>query len=164
MKREFHQIEAVAEALLWIGHSWLGLNQPEKAFNYYEKSLKIRRELGQENFIMGVFAGMARAALAKDDLDSASKYVFNILSYLDGGGSLDGTWEPLRILFTCCQVLAAIQDSRADEVIEITYLDLQNRAETILDEDSRRMFLENVPWNREIIAAHDAMISQNEAL
>ena len=161
MKQESKQIDAEAEGLLWLGHAWLGLGRPVKALAAYEKSLQARRELGQDHLAMGVLAGMARVALAQQDLDSASGYVTEILSYLDSGGSLDGTWEPLRIYLTCYQVLQALQDSRADTILEIAYRRLQQQAKTILDSDIRRMFLEHVPWHREIVAAHHDMISRS---
>lgn len=42
-------------------------------------------------------AGMARAALAQDDLQAPNSYVSEIMSYLGAGGSLNGTWDGLRI-------------------------------------------------------------------
>jgi predicted ATPase/class 3 adenylate cyclase len=155
--RETKWAEMEAEALIWIGHAWLGLGQLQKAFAAYEKSLKARRELGQEHLAMGVLAGMARAALVQNDLVSASGYAAEIVSYLEGGGSLDGTWEPLRIYLTCYQVLQALQDSRASAILETANQQLQEQASKIPDLDARRLFLENVPWNREIVAAHQKL-------
>ncbi len=154
IKREINESEAVAEALLWMGHAWAGLGQSMKAFSAYEETLQIRRSLAQEHFAMGVLAAMARVALAEGDLKVATSDVAEILSYLDSGGSLDGTWEPLRIYMTCAQVLQAAQDPRASEILEIAYEQLQQQAGKISDRDIRRMFLENVPWHRDIIAAY----------
>lgn len=154
IKHEVQQIEAEAEGLLWLGHAWSGLGQPEEAFAAYEKSLKVRRDLGQTHFVMGVLAGMARTALAQNDLQSADSYVVEILSYLEAGGSLEGTWEPLRIYFTCYQVLQSLQDTRAGQLLETAYQLLLEHASKIPDTEARRMFLENVPWNREIVAAY----------
>ena len=103
---------------------------------------------------MGVLAGMARAALAQDDFDSALDQVAEIISYLDGGGSLDGTWEPLRIYLTCYQVLHAAGDSRADEILLEAYQKLQRWANVIPDAEARRMYLQDVPWHRQIAAAY----------
>lgn len=146
--------ESEAEALLWLGHARTGLGQVEEAFAAYMASLDLRRELAQDYLAMGVLAGMARAAVAQDDLDSAANYVAEITSYLDAGGSLDGTWEPLRIYLTCYQVLQLHEDSRAGEILEVAYRELQKRAAKIPDADVRRTFLEDVPWHREIVSAH----------
>jgi hypothetical protein len=48
-------------------------------------------------------------------------------------------------------VLDAAGDPRAREVLEKGYAELQERAEKITDEALRRSFLENVPWNRELV-------------
>ena len=82
------------------------------------------------------------------------RYVDEIIAYLDAGRSLEGIWEPLRILLTCYQVLRLTPDARAGEILETAYQKLQQQASIIPDRDARQMFLENVPWNREIIAAH----------
>jgi hypothetical protein len=48
-------------------------------------------------------------------------------------------------------VLDAAGDSRAREVLEKGYAELQERANKITDEALRRSFLENVPWNRNLV-------------
>jgi hypothetical protein len=65
--------------------------------------------------------------------------------------TLDGTEEPLRIYLTCCRVLQASQDPRADEILVTAYTLLQNWAAEIDDEALRRSFLENVGTHQEII-------------
>jgi class 3 adenylate cyclase/tetratricopeptide (TPR) repeat protein len=152
--RGVNQPEMESEGLIWLGHAWLGLGQLEKALAAYQESLTLRRELGQEYMAMGVLAGMARAAAAQDDVDSASNLVTEIVSYLDAGGSLSGTWEPFRIYLTCYQVLDWQRDSRAIEILEIAYQELQRRAAKIPDMEMRRKYLENVPWHREIATVH----------
>jgi hypothetical protein len=102
---------------------------------------------------MGVLAGLARAAQAKNDLGTAGKYVEEIMSYLRDG-SLDGTWEPLRIFLTCYQILLASDDDRAGDILETSYQELQKRARKIPDSEARLMFLENVPWHQEVIAIY----------
>jgi hypothetical protein len=40
--------------------------------------------------------------------------------------------------------------NRAEKILEEAYQFLQQRAALISNEDDRRSYLENVPWNREI--------------
>lgn len=122
----------------------------------YRESLRLRRELGQEFLAMGVVAGMARAAVAQDEIEAAVSHVSEILAYLDEGGSLKGTWEPLRLYLTCYQVLDLAGNPRAGEILQTAYQMLQEWAGRIPDEEARRMYLENVPWHREIVATHSA--------
>jgi tetratricopeptide (TPR) repeat protein len=154
--RAVKQDEMTAEGLIWLGHARVGLGQIEDALVAYNESLELRRQLGQEYLAMGVLAGKARAALDQSDLQSALNQVTEIMSYLDGGGSLDGTWEPLRIYLTCYQVLQLAGDARANDMLRIAYQKMQKWASMIPDLKMRRTYLENVPWHREIAAAYRA--------
>ena len=48
-------------------------------------------------------------------------------------------------------MLGVAGDPRTREVLEKGYAELQERAEKITDEALRRSFLENVPYNRELV-------------
>jgi predicted ATPase len=148
--RKADHFEGIAEGLIWLGHAWLGLEQPERASAAYQESLELRRSLEQTDLAMGALAGLARTALAQGDLTIATDHVSEIMTYLEHGGTLEGTWEPLRIYLTCIQVLEQIEDSRAEKILEDAYQFLQQRIALISDEDDRHSYLENVPWNREI--------------
>ena len=51
---------------------------------------------------------------------------------------------------TCYNVLLAVQDTRAREILSFAYRLLQERANKIDDKTLRRSYLENVAANREI--------------
>jgi tetratricopeptide (TPR) repeat protein len=155
-KREHGHVEAIAEGLVWLGHAWLGLNQPEKALSAYRESLAIRQKLDQPHLAMGAKAGLARAAVAQGDLAVALDYVNEIVSYFDDGGSLQGTWEPLRIYLTCYQVLRLAGNPQAEKSLETAFNLLRDQASRITDQAYQSLFLENVPWHREIMSAWEA--------
>jgi class 3 adenylate cyclase/tetratricopeptide (TPR) repeat protein len=155
-KREYGQVEAVAEGLVWLGHAWLGLGQPEEAVTAYEEALAVRQDLDQAHLALGGKAGLARAAVAQGDLAVALEHVNEILSFLAEGGNLQGTWEPLRIYLTCYQVLRLAGDQRAGEILEIAFNLLEEQASRIPDQAYRSLFLEKVPWHREILSAWEA--------
>ena len=48
--------------------------------------------------------------------------------------------------------LCAVSDPRADEILEVAYQSIQERATKINDEALRRSYLKNVAENREIVA------------
>jgi predicted ATPase/class 3 adenylate cyclase len=156
MKREYEHIEGVAEGLVWLGHAWLGLGQPGKAISAYGESLTLRRELDQPNLAMAVLAGTAQAALAQEDLPTALEHVDEIMTYLNQGGTLQGSWEPLRIYLTCFEILDAVNDPRAGEILKKAFTILQKQASRIPNEVDRTRFLENVPWHREIVKEWEA--------
>jgi predicted ATPase/class 3 adenylate cyclase len=151
MKREFEHIEGIAEGLLWLGHCWVGLQKPEKAIPAYHEALAIRRKLNHNSLAMGVLAGLSRVALMQGELQTALEYVKEIVTHLSVDRILAGTWEPLRIYLTCFQVLQAGEDPLAQKILTDAHELLQEYASQIPNEEDRQMFLENIPWHREII-------------
>ncbi|MHA2029841.1 MAG: tetratricopeptide repeat protein, partial [Candidatus Kariarchaeaceae archaeon] len=151
MKREFEQTDSVAEGLVWMGHSLLGLNEPGKAYKAYNEALQIRRRLKQISLSMGALAGLARVALVQGNVQAAEDHTEEVVSYLAKRGTLKGTWEPFRIYLTCIQVLQKIKDPRAEKILKDAFNLLQEDASKIPDEEDRQIFLENIPWHLEII-------------
>ena len=151
MKIEFEHRDAEAEGLLWMGHTWLGLEKPDKALPLLEQALEYRRGLDQSHHVIETTAAIALAFFAKDDFANAQKRVDEILNYLAEGGSLEGTWEPLRIYWSCILILKEQGDIRYKKLLEEAFQFLQERALRISDEASREMYLKNVPWHREIM-------------
>ena len=151
MKVEFEHRDAEAEGLLWMAHTWLGLDEPDKALPLLEKTLEYRRELDQPHHVIETTAAIARAYFAKDDFANANKYVNEILNYLAEDSSLEGTWEPLRIYWICILILKAQANKRYREILKEGYQLLQERASRISNEASREMYLKNVPWHHEIM-------------
>jgi hypothetical protein len=56
---------------------------------------------------------------------------------------------------TCYQVLQFNHDPRAPGVLEQAYQKLISTAASISDETSRRSYLENVPWHRQIRSLYE---------
>lgn len=152
LNREVEQIESAAEGLIWLGNARLGLGQPVEASMAYQEALKFRQEFSQAHRSLEALAGLARAALAQGDPAAARDHVEPILTHLESGGDLQGSWEPLRIFLACYQALKAVDDPRAGEILSEAHTMLQEQAERIPDVEARRRFLENVPWHAEIIS------------
>ncbi len=150
-KRDTGHAEAIAEGLMWLGHAEFGLGDLDAARAAYEEALQLREALGQRALAMGARAGLARTALAAADLDTALSHAAVVTGYLDDGGSVASTWEPLRIHLTCAEVLRAAGDPDAARVLARAHRLLLADAERIADAADRATFLREVPWNREII-------------
>jgi class 3 adenylate cyclase len=86
-----------------------------------------------------------------DLLGDALAQVEHVLTHL-ASGSLDHTEAPMRAYLCCIEVLQAAGDARAQPLLERAHGELQKQAAR-MDETSRRMFLENVPSNRALMAA-----------
>jgi hypothetical protein len=99
---------------------------------------------------MEALAGLTRLALAGGEPSQAMVYANEILEHLETH-SLDGTYEPFRIYWTCYRVLKATNDARAAEVLRTACRLLQERAAGIEDDGLRRSFLEGVPAHWKLI-------------
>lgn len=135
-----------------LGEALLGLGQLTEAVATYLSAADSLRELGLPHMATEPQAGLARLALAEGNYANALEHVEQILAYLNGGGTLDGTNEPLRVYLTCYQVLHAAGDTRAKDLLETAYALLQEQAAKISDDAMRHSFLYNVPYHREIVA------------
>jgi tetratricopeptide (TPR) repeat protein len=114
--------DRVRQGVAWmmLGHALLGLGQLAEATEAHQESVALWRELDQSNLAMEPPAGLARVALAQDDLVQAQAHVEEILVHLESGGTrstdtghaLDGTVCPVQVYLTCYHVLDASQDRR----------------------------------------------------
>lgn len=103
--------------LTFLAHSLVGLGELDKAMPIYQQALTLRQEMGLPHLAMESLAGLARIALLKEELEQATAYVKQILSYLESNPTLGGTEDPQRIYLTCSQVLQAKQPPSPPEVV-----------------------------------------------
>jgi len=138
-----------ANSLVGLGDALAGLEKWNAATEAYLAAKELFEGFGSESGVAGSHSGLARVALAQGDEGSALKFVDAILEYLEHN---EGILERLRESYlTCVQVLQAVGDPRTAEVLEIAHTKLQDTSEKIEDQAMRRSFLENVPYNRELV-------------
>jgi hypothetical protein len=119
----------------------------------YQQALTLAQEPRQAVQAFEPLAGLARVALAQGDRTEALRYVEEILSRLEANLKLENIYEPSWVCLACYEVLSAHKDPRAKNILDAAHRLLQERAGQIDDQAVRRLFLENVAANREIIAA-----------
>ncbi len=144
-------IEGGGYLLLGLGDALAGLNKWDAAAEAYLEAMKVFEEFGAEWGIAGSRSGLARVALAQGDVDEAVGFVDVVLDFLERSEGLVFNETFREGYLTCAQVLGAAGDPRAREVLEKGYAELQERAEKITDEALWHSFLENVPYNRELV-------------
>jgi class 3 adenylate cyclase/predicted ATPase len=141
---------AEAWAYLYLGHSYSLRTQIEEAKTAFEAALIIRRELGQSSLATEPMAGLIQVALQSNDIFLAKKLMEELIGYLDQEAILDGTEEPLRVYLLCYEVLERIEDPRSIQILDKAMQLLEAQVSKFNDEQSRRRYIDNVPWRRAI--------------
>ena len=150
ISRDIGERSIEAWSLLYLGHANLGSGNYQEALNAYQKAFDIRQLLEQYSLSMETLAGLAQVELQSGNLANALSHAEKILKHLTDGGNLEGTEEPLRIYHSVYQVLTENGDPRADKVLENAYSILKEQASKIHEQAYKDIFIQNVPWRREI--------------
>jgi hypothetical protein len=72
------------------------------------------------------------------------------MHFLSAGATLDATEEPLRVYLACYNVLERMQDPRANQILVSAKQVLEEQTSKLKDEESRSMYIRNVPWRQAI--------------
>ncbi len=133
-----------------LGHLFCSAGRHADAWAHFQKALDLQRSLGLETRAVEAQAGLANVSLAEGDLGGALHLVEEILDYLKGHELL-GAEEPSRVYLICSEVLKANGDPRLKDMLEASHQFLQTQAARIKEEEIRRTFLEQIPWNRQLL-------------
>jgi hypothetical protein len=134
-----------------MGYAFLLQDEFERAEQSFRESIAIRHELGQPGLETEPMAGLIQIYLQKDDPASAGVEAQKIVSYLQTASApLEGTEDPLRVYYACYEALESLEDPRAKEVLRAAAELLDQQVSRLRDENSRQMFIENVPWRKAI--------------
>ncbi len=135
-----------AWSLLYMGYAYLLLEALQQAEESFRRSVAIRDELRQPGMKIKSLAGLIQTLLKKEETASAISETEGIISYLDAGGNLEGTEEPLRVYYACYLVLEKAKDPRSSRMLLSAAQLLETQVSMLKDERSRQMYIENVPW------------------
>lgn len=152
LARQSRDASAEAWAQTYLGNALFGVGQARAAQEAYQAALNIRRELGQGVLATEPAAGLARAALVLRQDELVRETVENILVHMQKDANLEGTDQPLRVYLNCYLVLQELRDPRARDILSKGYEMLKARAAGIADAAAREMFVQDVPFHREIMA------------
>ena len=151
--------------LMTQGHAHLAAGQPDQALTLYQSSLDVRSGMDVLGYVVEPRAGLARAYLALGKQTDAIAQVNDIVAHIASQGEtathgIIGAEDPLWVYLTCYQVLHAAGDDQAEALLRRAYDLLQARVAQFTDPAERQRFLNNVPYHRDIIAAHAAATGQ----
>jgi predicted ATPase/class 3 adenylate cyclase len=153
LARQISQSNAEAWAFTYLGHAWLGQEEFYKAATAYLSALEIRYQLNQSTLAAEPLAGLAQTSLGVGNVKEAYNHLQPILELMEAESTFEGTDEPLRIYHACFKVLAAVNDARANSVLEKGHVALVSRTAQIPDDTIRNKFLNEIPHHREILQA-----------
>ena len=144
----------VGYALTRLGRVLHCLGQDAEALRTFEQAFAIHTELEQHNRALEARAGSALSALAQQDLSQAGQQVETILTHLQSH-QLDRTDEALQVYMSCYQVLLALHDQRANNLLHCAHEQLQMRAATLTTDAERQRFWA-APLHADVLTATTA--------
>lgn len=148
-------------ALAGLGNALIGLGRAEEGAALLRQAVVGYRVLQMEAFAMEALAGWVRAQLSLNRAALTRPAVEKLLDHLHTVDPFRGADAPLFILWTCYQALLATGDARAGSVLEVAVELVKTAVAHIPDQATRHAFLENIPWHREIMLAHNASFNEN---
>ncbi len=152
LARQSNDRNAQAWALTYLGHGLFESGMADPALRAYREAVNLRDELDQPVLATEPAAGLARISLLQGDSASAQVQVNTILAQLEQDGTLEGTDQPLRVYLSCYIVLSGMDDPRAKGILNTAHDMIKTRANRISDPSGRKVFLENITYNREILS------------
>ena len=150
VSRKVSDRSSEAWSLLYAGYAFLLLQDFQQAEEAFRQSIAIRDELGQPSLRMEPVGGLIQTLLRKENQVAAMLETESILSFLENGGTLEGTEEPLRVYHACYLALETTKDPRARGLLHSAVRLLEAQVSKLRDDESRQKFVENVSWRAAI--------------
>jgi tetratricopeptide (TPR) repeat protein len=139
-----------ASGLNLLGRIMERLGRIDEARNAYQDSIDLFNSIERTHITIEPMAGIARTKFMEGMFSEAIELVDLMLNQIEERG-LDGTNDPGLIFLTCCKVLEAAEDDRANDTLIKAYNFLQARTENIKRPEQSGFFLETIKSNREIV-------------
>lgn len=153
VQRQDRHLEAICNsdlALLWMAH-----DDYAQAMSAARRACALYEEIGTHFSATADYTTLANAALALGRSTEAEAYTERAIALLTECKG-DGPDFPHRDYWQCAQVLQAVGRAEdAEKARSAARSLLQEKAEKISDPLLRASFLENVSFNREIVAGYD---------
>ncbi len=144
---------AEAAALRVMGQCELAQGRPAPAAAWLADAQARFQALKLGALAIEAAALLAEARLAEGRREDAAALADAVLAALDGGLSIEGCEEPMRVHLSCWRVLRALGDTRAEARLKAAQAQLLDRASRVRDPAQRERFLRRVPDHRALLQA-----------
>ncbi len=144
-------------AYFYLGYAHLLNKKYTDSAVAFLTSVQIRTALNADILVIEARAGLIHVYLETGDQLSAQNEAEQVIQYMQNNISFEGAEEPLRIFLAVHQVLEKKKDPRAQVVLQNAIQLLNTQVSKLPSDEARQMYIENVPWRREIqniAAAH----------
>ncbi|MCB0003594.1 MAG: hypothetical protein KDH86_13700, partial [Anaerolineae bacterium] len=149
---------ACAYVLSYIGEAQIRSGTAKEAVLSLNKAREMLAEIGLRSGEIVAKIHLAEAILADHRPGLALELIRENLDHIMDTDHRHIDIEEWRYVpYIAFKVLVANDDPRANLMLEHAYSNMHMIANRLEDDEKRRMFLENVPWHREITAAWEAM-------
>jgi len=146
LSRKSGDLAGEAWSLLYLGYAYLLLKDFLRAEEAFRESILIRERMEQPSLAIESRAGLIQTLLLQGNHAGALSEVERIITPLAAGATLEGTEEPLRVYYVCYVTLETLRDPRSLTILRSAVGLLEAQVSKLEDEQSRRMYVENVPW------------------
>lgn len=144
---------AEAAALRVMGQCELASGRAARAGEWLADAHARFRTLELAAMAAEAAALLAEARLAEGRHAEALALVDEVYAALDGGVSIEGCEEPMRVHLSCWRVLRALDDPRAEQRLAAARAQLLDRASRVKDPIQRERFLQRVDDHRALLHA-----------
>lgn len=148
---------ALEQQMAWnaLGRAQLQQGDAEAAAQSFQAVLATPTHQQIPVELVSAQVGMVHMHMARGQISQARPYTEQVLAWL-GDQQGVGLADLSGAYLTLYQVLAALGDPRAADMLATGYQDVQRRAATIGDPARRQRYMEQVRANRELLAAWDS--------
>lgn len=133
--------------VLVMGGEW------ERATAVLQEALTHAAQTKQTEALQETQSALTRLHLAQGELTAAQNSFAPLLATLQDEEAMRTSTVDLRLYLTGWQLWQAVGDERAAEWLALARRVLLAQAERLTKEETRRAFLADVPWHRQIMAA-----------
>jgi tetratricopeptide (TPR) repeat protein len=138
-------------ALHASGRVLIAMGDAAGAFRRFSEMRELALNQGIAAPVNEAAANLAMCAVMQGQLDEARKYVHEAWDYLKTHGGM-GVGNPFATYRNCAEVFDALGEvENLKEVLEVAHQELMDAASKINVPAWRQSFMQNVPYNRELL-------------
>jgi tetratricopeptide (TPR) repeat protein len=152
--------ENEAYALTYRGRVQLYLGDFAQAQQDLQKAYSLRQQMGMGQRALEPLALLAECFLRQEEVATAVSLTEELLAWVFPW-RLHATHDPFRVPLACYQVLTAVGDPRAPEVLATAYTHLHQEADDIEDTAVRQRFLA-IPTHATLCQLHARQTMRDE--